>query len=161
MTVDIVDLRQRPQHADAVAERIWKAFWRRHGTPFATIRDGLQGILRAEADVPFAVVAEIDGQPCGNALVIDNDEPARPDLGPWVAAVWVDEDRRGRGIARALIDDAVRRCTALGVPRVYLASQPALRDFYVGLGWRVLESDVGQHRLVLYARELDAVPSPS
>jgi len=25
---------------------------------------------------------EIDGRPCGNALVIDNDEPARPDLTP-------------------------------------------------------------------------------
>ena len=52
---------------------------------------------------------------CGNVLLIDNDDPAKPDLTPWVAAVWVDEDMRGRGIARAMIDEAVRRSGALGV----------------------------------------------
>ena len=159
MALGIVDLRERPHHADAVAERIWKAFWKHHGTPFAQIRDGLTAILKGESGMPFALVAENDGRVCGNTLVIAADEPAKPELTPWVAAVWVDEDMQGRGVARALIDDAARRCRALGVPRLYLVSRPALREFYTGLGWRELESDVGQHRQVLYARELGAVPS--
>lgn len=157
----ILDLRQRRQHADAVADRIWKAFWRHHGTPFEQIRDGLGALLKNESGAPFALVAEIDNQPCGNALVIDNDEPATPDLTPWLAALWVDEAVRGHGIARALLDEAARRCAPLGVPRLYLVSQPVLRDFYARHGWHVLEDEVGRHRQVLYARELGAVPSPS
>jgi len=61
----IFDLRERPHHAAAVAERIWNAFWRHKGTELAKARD-----------------------------------------------------------------------------------------------WRELEDQVGEHRLVLYARELGAVPSP-
>jgi predicted N-acetyltransferase YhbS len=150
----IHDLRERPHHAEAVAERIWKAFWRRHGAPFAQVRDGLAGILENRGGVPFALVAEDDGEVCGNLLVIDNDEPARPNLGPWVAAVWVDESRRKRGIAQALIDAALHRTAALGVARIYLVSRPALRPFYTRLGWREIEDEVGDHRLVVYGRDL-------
>jgi GNAT superfamily N-acetyltransferase len=118
----IFDLRERPQHAAAVAGRIWKAFRQHKGTPLAQIGDGLDALLKADGALPFALVAEIDGQPCGNALVIDNDEPARPDLTPWLAALWVDEAVRGRGIAGALLDEAARRCAAPGPKRLRLTS---------------------------------------
>jgi hypothetical protein len=48
VAVGIFNLHERPQHAAAVARRIWKAFWQHKGTP-------------------LALVVEIDGQPCGNA----------------------------------------------------------------------------------------------
>jgi predicted N-acetyltransferase YhbS len=158
--LSIRDLRERPHHAAAVAERIWNAFWRHRGTPLAQIRDGLERILQAESGgVPFALVAEIDGRLCGNALVIENDLSARPELTPWLAALWVDEDMRHRGVARALLDEGARRTAALGVPRIYLVSRPALQAFYTRLGWCVLESAIGEHCQVLYARELGAVLS--
>jgi GNAT superfamily N-acetyltransferase len=161
VALDIVDLRERPHHIDAVAERIWKTFWKHHGTPLATLRDGIAAIMKNAQGVPFALVAESDGQVCGSTLVIANDEPAKPELGPWVAAVWVDEPMRGRGLARALIDEAVRRAGTLSVPRLYLISRPALRPFYIGLGWRVQEEGVGKHGQTLYVRELGAAaPRP-
>jgi GNAT superfamily N-acetyltransferase len=123
VAVGIFNLHERPQHAAAVARRIWKAFWQHKGTPLA--------------------------------LVIDNDEPARPDLTPWLAALWVDEAVRGRGIAGALLDEAARRCAALDVPRLYLVSRPALQDFYTARGWRIVERDVGAHAQTLYVRRLD------
>ena len=153
----IHDLRERPHHAEAVAERIWNAFWRRHGAPFEQIRDGLNGILQSQDSVPFALVAENEGEVCGNLLVIDDDEPARPGLGPWIAAVWVDEAYRKRGIARAMIDAAQQRTAALGIARIYLVSRPALRPFYEELGWREIEDEVGAHRLVVWERDLDGM----
>ena len=33
MTIAISDLRQRPDFFDAVADRIWQAWWKRHGVP--------------------------------------------------------------------------------------------------------------------------------
>ena len=148
----IHDLRERPQHAEAVAERIWKAFWRRQGAPFTQIREGLVEILKNQGVVPFALVAEEDGEVCGNILVIDNDEPSRPALGPWIAAVWVDEARRKRGIAQAMIDEALRRAANLGSTRLYLVSRPALRPFYARLGWQEIEDGVGEHHLVVWTR---------
>jgi predicted N-acetyltransferase YhbS len=155
----IFDLRERPHHAAAVAERIWHAFWRHRGMPLAQIREGLARIRDSESGVPFALVAETNGRACGNALVIESDLSARPELTPWLAALWVDEGVRHRGIARALLDDGARRCTAVGVPRLYLISRPALQHFYTRLGWQVLEREVGEDRQVLYARELGAVLS--
>jgi GNAT superfamily N-acetyltransferase len=114
-TVGIFDLRDRPQHAAGVATRIWDAFWRHRGTSLMQIHNGIERILQAEGNgVPFALVAEIDGRLCGNALVIESDLSARPDLTPWLAALWVDEDVRHRGIARTLLDEAARRSAALG-----------------------------------------------
>ena len=147
----------------AVAERLWKAFWHHRGTPLAQISDGLDVLLKADGAIPFALVAEIDGWPCGNALVIDNDESAKPDLAPWLAALWVDEDVRGQGIAGALLEEAVRRCAGLSVPRLYLNSRPVLQDFYTARGWRILERGVGAHGVTVYDRQLDrlaALPIP-
>jgi predicted N-acetyltransferase YhbS len=156
MTIRYLDCRR---HADGVAERIWAAFWRHKGTPLSTIRVGLEASLQLESRVPFAVVAESGGRLCGNILVTDSDEPAKPDLRPWLAALWVDEAFRCQGIATGLIEQAARRTRILGVQRLYLVSRPALRDFHVRRGLKLLEEGAGKHRQMLYALELGAVPS--
>jgi predicted N-acetyltransferase YhbS len=154
----IHDLRERPQHADAVAARIWRAFWRHKGKPLKAIRDGLENFLEPGARIPFALVAELDGAACGNVLVVENDEPARPDLTPWIAALWVDEAIRNRGIAAALLQQAIDRSAALGVERLHLSSRPGLRDFYVRLGWRPIDHDVGEAGLVVYDYIIPGAP---
>lgn len=152
MTFEIHDLRHRLHHADGVATRIWKAFWEPYGAPYEQIRTGLDGLLKATTSIPFAMVAEIDGRLCGNTLVIENDEDARPALTPWIAAVWVDEDMRGRGIAAAFLEEGIRRCAELGIPTVYLSARPRMHDFYSTRGWIQLESNVGKHALNIYCR---------
>ncbi len=61
-TFTITDLSERPQHADAVAMQIWKAFWEPYGAPYTQVRNGLEPFLKAEKSIPFAMVAEIDGR---------------------------------------------------------------------------------------------------
>ena len=139
----ISDLRERPHHADAVAERIWTAFWKHKGTPLSRLRYGVENILKSDKGTPFALVAEVDGKVCGNCLVIENDEEVRK-----------------QGIATALLEEGVRRCGALGIERLYLASRPALCGFYTKLGWRMFEENGGKHCQALYVREPGAVPSP-
>lgn len=51
-----------------------------------------------------------------------------------------------------MMDEAAQRSRALGIPRLYLVSRPALRDFYTARGWRILEQGVGAHAQTLYAR---------
>jgi GNAT superfamily N-acetyltransferase len=82
--------------------------------------------------------------------VVDSDEPARPELTPWLAALWVDEAMRKQGVATALLSEATRRSAALGVERLYLSARPALRGFYTKLGWQPIEDNVGEARLTVH-----------
>lgn len=118
----------------------------------------MQNFLEPGTRIPFALVAEQDGRLCANLLVIENDEPARPDLTPWIAAVWVDEDTRKQGVAAMLLQEATERSVALGVERLYLSSRPALRDFYTKLGWRPIDHDVGEAKLIVYDYIIPGAP---
>jgi N-acetylglutamate synthase-like GNAT family acetyltransferase len=150
----ISDLRQRPDFFGAVADRIWQAWWRADGHPLDYITGRLRENLNAEP-VPFALVAH-DGEAfLGTASVIASDLAERPHLTPWVAAVWVEPQARGRGIGAALVDRAAQDCFALGVSRAYLCARPQRSSFYEGLGWVAVEQDVGPHRLGVFIRDTD------
>src|SRR5260370_30272962 len=108
----ISDLRQRPQFFDAVADRIWQAWWEADGYPLDHISGRLRENMKA-TPIPFALVAH-DGEAfLGTASVIALDLAERPQLTPWVAAVGVEPGRRGRGIAAALLVRATPRRLAL------------------------------------------------
>ncbi|MGB8401802.1 GNAT family N-acetyltransferase, partial [Bradyrhizobium sp.] len=118
MSFTISDLRQRPHFVDTVADRIWQAWWRADGYPL----DYISGRVRenmAATPIPFALVAH-DGETfLGTCSVIESDLAERPQLTPWVAAVWVEQAARRRGVGAALVDRAARDGFALGVGRIY------------------------------------------
>jgi N-acetylglutamate synthase-like GNAT family acetyltransferase len=148
----ISDLRQRPKFFDTVADRIWQASWKANGYPLDYISGRLCENM-SDSDIPFALVAH-DGQAfLGTASVIASDLAERPQLTPWVAAVWVEPEARRHGIGAALVKRAAQDCFALGVDRAYLCARPHLLAFYTGLGWTAVETDVGPHRLSVLIRD--------
>lgn len=147
----ISDLRDRAALIDGVTQRIWTAFWRHRDVPYDDIRAGFARHMETDG-MPFTLVAERDGMFCGTVSVIASDEPARLDLTPWIAALWVDEDARGRGIARTLLDDAATRCRALGVETLFLTARPHLRGFYENLSWRAIDDDIGPAKLIVFEK---------
>ena len=118
----------------------------------------MRNFLEPATCIPFALVAERDDRLCANLLVIESDEPARPELTPWIAALWVDEDMRRQGVAAAMLREGIARCAALGVERLYLSSRPALRDFYTKQGWRPIDENVGEGRLTVYDYIIPGAP---
>jgi GNAT superfamily N-acetyltransferase len=148
----ISDLRQRPEFFGTVADRIWQAWWEADGHPLDFISGRLRENLGA-APIPFALVAH-DGEAfLGTASVIASDLAERPQLTPWVAAVWVEPRARGRGIGAALVDRATQHCFALGVRRAYLCARPRLSRFYERLGWTILERKVGSRDLSVFVQD--------
>ena len=77
---------------------------------------------------------------------------------PWLAALWVDEAMRKRGVAAALLKEAIDRSAALGVERMYLVARPAMRPFYIRQGWPPVEDDVGEARLTVHRYIMPGAP---
>lgn len=152
MPFTISDLRRQPQFFDIVADRIWQAWWQPNGFAREHITTGLTENM-ADTPIPFALVAHDGPKFLGTSSVIDSDLEERPQLTPWVAAVWVEQDARKRGVGSALVNRATEDCFALGRTPVYLCARTRMAEFYQRLGWTMIERDVGPHELDVYVRE--------
>jgi GNAT superfamily N-acetyltransferase len=149
---EIADLRQCPEFFDAVADRIWRAWWKPRGHPLEHLRTRL-GENLGPAPIPSALVAHAAGNFLGTASVVAADLAERPQYTPWVAAVWVEPSARRRGIAAALVDRAAQTCFAFGIDRIYLCARIERAAFYERLGWRIIERNVGTVPLDVFIRD--------
>jgi N-acetylglutamate synthase-like GNAT family acetyltransferase len=159
MHFTISDLRRQPQFFNIVADRIWQAWWQPNGFPRDYIVTGLIENM-ANTPIPFALVAHEGERFLGTSSVIASDLEQRPQLTPWVAAVWVEENARQRGVGAALVGRAADDCFALGEKRVYLCARARMARFYERLGWAMVERGVGPHELDVFIREAGCLSSP-
>ena len=148
----ISDLRRRPEFFDTVADRIWRAWWKPDNYPLDHISGRLQDNM-TNTPIPLALVAHDGAAFLGTASVIASDIEERPQLTPWIAAVWVEPHARQRGIGGALVSRATQDCFALGVSRAHLCARPERSAFYEGLGWIPIERNIGPHRMIVFIRD--------
>jgi GNAT superfamily N-acetyltransferase len=153
----ISDLRQQPAFFDTVADRIWQQWWQPNGYSLDHIKGRLAENMQ-DKPIPLALVAHDGTAFLGTASVIAADLDERPDLTPWVAAVWVEESARGHGVGGALVDAAARACFALGFERAYLCARVRMTSFYERLGWTLIERRVGPHQLNVFVQEAASSP---
>lgn len=151
VSVHLSNLRDVPFFLDRVAHAVWTAFWRESGRPPTYILERATEALET-APVPFCLVAHEGDRFFGTASVIVSDVEGRPELTPWLAAVWVEESRRGRGIGSALVGRAAHDAFALGVPVLYLCAAPGRRGFYERLGWSVVEENAPRQGQTIMSR---------
>lgn len=105
--------------------------------------------------LPTALVAHQNDTYLGSAFLIDCDLGERQEYKPWVAAVWVEEKERGRGLGRSLVQSATRVAASLGYPVSYVCCQDPLVPFYTAFGWAVVERNVGSHDLAVLSFKCD------
>lgn len=82
-----------------------------------------------------------DGTPVGTASLAQRDLDSRPDLGPWLAGVFVLPGHRSRGHAAALVRHVEGYAAGLGIARLWLYTGSAA-ELYARLGWQ----DAGEAR---------------
>lgn len=148
----ICDLRQRPEFFDAVADRIWRAWWEPGGYPLEYITGRLRENL-LDKPIPLALIACEGTNFVGTASIILSDMAERPQYSPWVAAVWTEPAFRELGVGAALVDRAAQTAFALGFGRVYLCASQDRRDFYARRGWTQIEENVGKNKASVLGRE--------
>ena len=130
-------LAHHPQHSDIFAGWIHRQFhyeyaeqpltdWQREFADGQTTGDW-KGLIALNGD-----------QLLGGAALAKADLARRPDLGPWLACVFVTPQARGQGLAEQLIEGICAQAKANGVATLYLHTQDK-RDYYAKRGWAVLE----------------------
>jgi predicted N-acetyltransferase YhbS len=132
VAVQIDHLFNHPEHIGLVAGWIYSEFW--VGKPGYSV-EYFEARLR-EADnsdrIPLSLLALSDGRPVGTINLVENDNPKRPDLHPWLAALIVVPEERRRGIGTALVRTLLSEAKRLGFSELFLGSD--IPGFYERLG---------------------------
>ena len=110
--------------------------------------------------VPFTIVAFENGTPVGSCCVIENDCVHRPQYTPWVAAVFVREEHRRRGIASSILQEAFRAAQRGHLKGLYLDCHVETAPLYEKSGWKVLEREVGDKDSVVMFQATGSEPAP-
>ncbi|KAB0682848.1 GNAT family N-acetyltransferase [Aureimonas leprariae] len=152
----ISDYRNCRHYGPLIAERVWTAWWQDSGVALVDFTRHVDE-MADDRPIPAAFVAHDQDGYAGSAFLIESDLDERPECRPWIAALWVEEGKRGRGIATALLRAAAAGAAELGHETVHLCCRRHLESFYETRGWRVEERGVGPHDLsVLIHRRKDA-----
>lgn len=127
-TLEAVERGDKTRLAEFVAVRN-RNFREVAGSSPATVEDWEEHFDEPEAlEGGILLLRSPEGEACGT-LFLERDEE---EGSVFVGAVSVDEGRRGRGLGRALVREAISRGAALGLPRAFL-SVNARNDKALGL----------------------------
>ncbi len=130
--MQILNIREHPERADEAAG--W--FHEKWGIPLSAYEESIKACLEKKSAVPQWYVAAENDRIVGGLGVIENDFHNRKDLAPNVCAVYVEEARRGEGIAGALLHHVCWDMAARGVDVLYLVTDHT--GFYERYGWEFL-----------------------
>ncbi|MFS2225473.1 GNAT family N-acetyltransferase [Pantoea sp. B65] len=133
MALRIVSLAEVPQQRELITDWLWQAFGSENSRDFfaSIITSCLSG-----ADLPLTFVALDGAQPVGTVGVWRCDLISRQDLFPWLAALYVAEEFRGRGLSEQLQQHVIAWCQAHNYPGIWLYS--ACADYYERFGWHYI-----------------------
>ena len=123
-----------PQHASCVTEWLWRAFGA-DALPrafFASIVEHSQ----TPGALPITFVAVEGERLLGTVGLWRCDLISRQDLYPWMAALYVAPEARGRGLAGKLQQHVIGYARTQGYSELFLYS--ACRDFYERFGWQYI-----------------------
>ncbi len=136
--MEIVPLADRTEFIAELAE-LHHAEWQ-HLNPSLTLQERAAAIERAAGreTIPSLFIAVSDRQLIGSAALLHNDMETKPELSPWLAAVYVKEAFRHRGIASKLIARCEVEAVRSNASVWYLYTEFAAR-LYEKLGWRYIE----------------------
>src|SRR5512134_1292985 len=102
-SVIIHELSAHPELVPTVARWIYEEWWsRKPGVTAETIATRLRDATDP-VKLPASLLAFWGTQPAGTVNLIFHDLSDRPDLSPWLAALYVLPEHRGKGIGSALV----------------------------------------------------------
>ncbi|PWB32368.1 N-acetyltransferase [Pseudomonas sp. SDI] len=146
-------LSNHPQHSDTLAEWLYRQFSYEYAEQ--SLAEWQAEFAQGQRDGSLSSLIAVDGERLlGSASLAADDLPSRPDLGPWLACVFVDPVARGQGLAETLVAAVCDEARARGHQRLYLHTAEKAA-YYARRGWQPLQQfDAWGKRHSLMLREL-------
>jgi GNAT superfamily N-acetyltransferase len=140
LSLAILTLSDRPDLLATVAAWVYEQWWSHLPEHSAETLADMLTERRASDQIYESFVALLDSVPVGTATVLDHDidTERRPELTPWLAAVYVTPEARHKGIGEQLVSQATAFARSKGFETVYLWTTDQ-RHWYERLGWEPLE----------------------
>ncbi|MHC8308061.1 GNAT family N-acetyltransferase [Pseudomonas sp. GT1P32] len=137
MTLHLEWLADHPQHSDTFAGWIHRQFHYEYAEQ--PLLDWQREFAEGQINGDWKCLIALEGdQLKGGAALAKADLAERPDLGPWLACVFITPEARGKGLAERLIEGICEDAKVSGVSRLYLHTQDK-QDYYAKRGWTVLD----------------------
>jgi GNAT superfamily N-acetyltransferase len=134
----ITYLANHPQHVSTVAKWIMDEWG--HQSLGMTL-EKMEARFRENsnrASIPTTLLAMDEETPVGTASLVVHDMKDRKELSPWLAAVYVSSEHRGKGIGAKLVKSIELLSAQLDVEQLYLFT-PDREVFYARMNWTVRE----------------------
>lgn len=126
-----------PQHSDTFAAWIHRQFHYEYAEQ--PLADWQREFAEGQHNGDWKCLVALDGEHLlGGAALARADLASRPDLGPWLACVFVSPEARGQGLAERLIEGICAQAKAAGAGKIYLHTQDK-HAYYAKRGWTLLE----------------------
>lgn len=129
----IVNLSERPEFQETVTDWLWKAFGSENSRAFfeSVVLSSLRG-----ADLPQTFIA-LEGETLAGTVGLWRcDLISRQDLTPWLAALYVDEGFRSRGLGQELQSFLLEHSRRSGFSELYLYAE--FTGYYERFGWKYI-----------------------
>jgi GNAT superfamily N-acetyltransferase len=148
--IQIVTTADRPDLDHTVARWLWEAFWDDDGYSFDETLRAVHQSITAHF-LPRTFILLLNGVPVGTASLAEHDLDERPDLGPWLAGVFIVPEARGQGLAAHLIATVEAACRIAGIRTLWLYTLSADR-IYTRAGWCAVERPLHNGKQVTLMR---------
>jgi N-acetylglutamate synthase-like GNAT family acetyltransferase len=136
--MNILNLADRPQYIPILAK------WHHHEWSYLNPNDSVQQRMErmqcylSKDLIPSTFVA-IEGETIlGSAAIVENDMDTHRHLSPWLAAVYVAPEHRGKGIGSLLVKHVVESARRAKLHALYLFT-PSKEPYYSSMGWTTIK----------------------
>ena len=140
MNIAVDYLANHPELVEQLARLSWTEWQPIYQERQQTFEDAIKNYReRTNTDcLPLTLVALHEDELVGTVSLKYHDLDIRPGLDPWLGALLVLPNWRGRGIATMLMRRAADVAFQLNLPELFLWTSSAER-LYLKLGWQVVE----------------------
>ena len=149
--IHIEHLGDYKEHVDTVANWLCTEFGEENNYEFfhSIIEHSL-----IKNKLPLTFIAFDDNELVGTIGLWRSDLVSRQDLYPWLSALYVREDYRGKNIGQELQRFLIEYCKNAGFSEIYLYTD--LHNYYEKTGWEYIEDGVefSGGRMKIYMKEM-------
>lgn len=135
--LSIEHLADHKEYIDTVTNWLWKEFGNENNYEFfhSIIKNSI-----TKNELPLTFVALEDNELVGTVGLWRSDLMSRQDIYPWLSALYVKENKRGKGVGQELQNFLVEYCRKKGFKELFLFTD--LCNYYEKTGWKYLEDGV-------------------